>query len=68
MSKPRPSILNFPQKLLYGRGSQLTISMPLGKHKRGFFKKVEVVLMDLGFATHGVHSTLLLSKPFSTLG
>ncbi|KAF8595713.1 hypothetical protein BDV93DRAFT_528472 [Ceratobasidium sp. AG-I] len=55
MSKPRPSIISFDKILKYAKGSQARITSPFGKHKRGLFNKVEVVLMDLGFATHGVH-------------
>ncbi|QRV74664.1 glyoxal oxidase [Ceratobasidium sp. AG-Ba] len=56
LSKPRATMVNYPQTLRYARRASATISMPLGRHKRGFFfKKVEVVLMDLGFSTHGVH-------------
>ncbi|KAG9074290.1 hypothetical protein FRC06_010794, partial [Ceratobasidium sp. 370] len=54
MSKPRPSILSHDKVLRYARGASATISVPLGRHKRGI-NKVEVVLMDLGFSTHGVH-------------
>lgn len=57
MSKPRPTIISFDKTLRYARGAQARITMPFGKHKRGFFRKVSVVLMDLGFSTHGVHST-----------
>ncbi|KAG8794240.1 hypothetical protein FRC12_000092 [Ceratobasidium sp. 428] len=56
MSKARPSIIFCDKTLHYARGATATISLPFGRHKRGFlFKKVEVVLMDLGFSTHGVH-------------
>jgi hypothetical protein len=55
MTKPRPTIINMDKVLRYSRGSQATITMPFGRHKRGLFSKVEVVLMDLGFSTHGVH-------------
>ncbi|KAF8599637.1 DUF1929-domain-containing protein [Ceratobasidium sp. AG-I] len=55
MSKPRPSIISVDKILKYAKGSQARITSPFGKHKRGLFNKVEVVLMDLGFATHGVH-------------
>ncbi|KAG8685122.1 hypothetical protein FRC08_013288, partial [Ceratobasidium sp. 394] len=56
MSRPRPSVISYDKVLRYARGASAIISMPLGRHKRGFlFSKVEVVLMDLGFSTHGVH-------------
>lgn len=55
LSKPRPTIIEFPQKLRYARSASLRVSLALKAHKKLFFKKVEVVLMDLGFATHGVH-------------
>lgn len=56
MSKPRPTIISFDKTLRYMAPTSVKISMPFGKHKRGLFDKVEVVLMDLGFSTHGVHS------------
>ncbi|QRW17576.1 glyoxal oxidase [Rhizoctonia solani] len=61
MSKPRPVITRVPDNIEYNRFNRVIFSMPGAKrsHRRGifdfFFKKVEVVLMDFGFATHGVH-------------
>lgn len=62
MSKPRPVITRVPDNFQYNQLNKIIFSMPgdKSKHRRGLldflFKKVEVVLMDFGFATHGVHS------------
>ncbi|KDN33567.1 hypothetical protein RSAG8_13340, partial [Rhizoctonia solani AG-8 WAC10335] len=61
MSKPRPVITRVPDNFQYNQLNKIIFSMPgdKSKHRRGLldflFKKVEVVLMDFGFATHGVH-------------
>ncbi|CAE7126179.1 unnamed protein product [Rhizoctonia solani] len=71
MSKPRPVITRVPDNFQYNRLNKIIFSMPgdKSKHRRGLldflFKKVEVVLMDFGFATHGVHMDQRLVSLFT---
>jgi len=49
MSQPRPSYSGLPAIVDYGSVFRLSITLPSNA------KDVSVVLMDFGFATHGVH-------------
>ncbi|KAE9399120.1 hypothetical protein BT96DRAFT_920339 [Gymnopus androsaceus JB14] len=49
MSQPRPSYTGLPAIVDYGSVFRLSITLPSNA------KDVSVVLMDFGFATHGVH-------------
>lgn len=49
MFKPRPSYAGLPGTISYGIPFILSVTLPPGT------RSVRVTLMDLGFATHGVH-------------
>lgn len=47
----RPVILSLPSKLQYAQQYTLSVTIPSGA------QVITGVIMDLGFSTHGVHST-----------
>ncbi|GAA5973306.1 hypothetical protein JCM11641_003065 [Rhodosporidiobolus odoratus] len=49
MTQSRPSYSGIPAKLLYGKSYTLTVSVPSGT------QKVQAVVIDIGYSTHGVH-------------
>lgn len=48
----RPSIAKVPANLMYGQQYKIKVKLPAGG------KVVTVVVMDLGYSTHGVHSSM----------
>jgi len=61
MTKPRPSYTGLPAKVGYGAAFTLRVDLPPGT------SGVTVALMDLGFATHGVHMDQRFVKLVSKL-
>lgn len=57
----RPTFSGLPAKVDYKKSFALTVNIPSGT------AKVKVVLMDLGFITHGVHMDQKLVELVSTL-
>ncbi|GAA5885181.1 hypothetical protein JCM6882_007263 [Rhodosporidiobolus microsporus] len=49
MSQTRPLYSGLPGNILYGKTFALTVTVPKGT------KKVQAVVMDIGYSTHGVH-------------
>lgn len=61
MSKPRPTYTGLPATVNYNAEFTLTVELPASA------TNVSVSLMDLGFATHGVHMDQRLLKLVSSL-
>ncbi|KAK0445196.1 glyoxal oxidase N-terminus-domain-containing protein [Armillaria borealis] len=61
MSKPRPTYTGLPATVNYNAEFTLTVDLPTSA------TNVSVSLMDLGFATHGVHMDQRLLKLVSSL-
>ncbi|GAA5871817.1 hypothetical protein JCM8547_003279, partial [Rhodosporidiobolus lusitaniae] len=49
MSLDRPTYSGLPSKILYGASYTLTVDVPSGT------SKVQAVIIDIGYSTHGVH-------------
>ncbi|KAJ7166020.1 glyoxal oxidase N-terminus-domain-containing protein [Mycena filopes] len=54
MSLPRPTLLGVPPEIAFN--SKFTARVTLGEHI-GVFPAIRVALMDLGFSSHGFHSS-----------
>ncbi|KAF9568286.1 copper radical oxidase [Agrocybe pediades] len=61
MSRPHPTYTGLPETFNYNEKIKLQVNLPPG------VKSVSVHIMDLGFATHGVHMDQRLVKLVSTL-
>ncbi|TFK36000.1 glyoxal oxidase N-terminus-domain-containing protein [Crucibulum laeve] len=61
MTQPRPTYTGLPATVNYNTKFNLTVTLPTG------VTSVTVNLIDLGFATHGVHMDQRLVKLVSTL-
>ncbi|KAL4260898.1 Glyoxal oxidase [Pleurotus pulmonarius] len=61
MFRPRPTFTGLPATLDYGATATINVNLPRGT------RSVTAVLMDLGFATHGVHMDQRLVHLRSTL-
>ncbi|GAA5949534.1 hypothetical protein JCM10213_002590 [Rhodosporidiobolus nylandii] len=49
MTQTRPSYSGIPSNILYGKSYTLNVNLPKGT------EKVQAVLIDIGYSTHGVH-------------
>jgi hypothetical protein len=61
MNAARPSYSGLPEMIDFGSNFTLTLDLPSDAND------VEVVIMDLGFATHGIHMNQRLVKLASSL-
>jgi hypothetical protein len=61
MDMTRPTFSGTPTKILYGKDYTLTVSVPSGT------KKVQAVVIDIGYSTHGVHMSQVRLHQFLPL-